>query len=154
MSISIVGPEGRPCGRDMTSPIEAAANKHIDERSTASLQNLYRLMLSGKLLVPVFASLSKDASGRTDVPARCIRLPNGEGCLPVFTSVGRLLEWRKEGSEYVEMPGRTLFEMARAMTEIDCIYVNYSDRPGTPKGEITRAEFESLAQGRLPGSVS
>ena len=121
--------------------------------SSASLRNLYQAILSGTLAVPLFADLAKDPCGRTDVPVRCIRLPDGEGCLPVFTSAGRLLEWYKEGSKYAEMPGRTLFEMVSAMPEIDCVFVNYSEVKGTPKGKISRQEFELLARGILPGGA-
>ena len=65
--------------------------------------------MSGTFVVHLLAALSKDSAGQTDVPARCIRLPNGEGCLPVFTSVERLLELHKDGSKYTEMPARMLF---------------------------------------------
>jgi hypothetical protein len=85
------------------------------------------------------------------VPARCVRLPGGEGALPAFTSVARLLEWKTAGSKYVKLPGATLFKMAVGMPEIDCIHVNYSENKGAPKGEVTRLEFEILAQGAVPG---
>jgi hypothetical protein len=137
----------------MPNPIEDAAQEHILTKSPESLRNLYQAMLSGTLIVPLFADLAKDGAGKTDVPVRCIRLPDGEGCVPVFTSVGRLLEWKKEGSKYAEMPGRTLFEMVRAMSEIDCMFVNYSEVKGTPKGKISRPEFELLARGILPEEV-
>ncbi len=57
------------------------------------------------------------------------------------------------GSEYVQLPGQTLFKMAADMPDIDCVYVNYSDQQGTPKGKVTRLEFEKLAQGFLPKTV-
>jgi hypothetical protein len=138
-------------GSDNTAnSIEDAALLHIDRRCKASLGNLYRSLLSGTLVVPLFAALTKDAAGRTDVPVRCIRLADGEVCVPVFTSVDRLLEWKKDGSKYTEMCGRRLFEMVTAMPEIDFVFVNYSDVGGAPKGKITRPEFELLAQGVVP----
>jgi len=134
----------------MSDTIEEAAQNHIRDKSHASLRDLYNALLSGTLVVPLFADLAKETGGRTDVPVRCIRLSDGEGCLPVFTSVDRLREWKTDGSKYAEMPGRTLFEMVNAMPEIDCVYVNYSEHKGTPKGKVSRREFESLARGELP----
>jgi hypothetical protein len=138
---------------NMSNAIEEAVQNHIQNKSRVSLCGLYQAMLSGTLLVPLFADLAKDATGRTDVPVRCIRLPNGEGCLPVFTSADRLREWKAEGSKYAEMPGSTLFEMVSGMPEVDCVYLNYSERKGTPKGKLGRHEFESLARGILPGDA-
>ena len=137
----------------MTNPIEEAINGHIHQRSQSSLQDLYQALLAGDLLIPVFAEVATDASGRTDVPVTCVRLPTGEGCIPAFTSVSRLLEWKKMGSEYVQLPGKTLFKMAADMPEIDCVYVNYSDQQGAPKGKVTRLEFEKLAQVILPATM-
>jgi hypothetical protein len=134
----------------MVDSIEEAILRHIREKSPASLRGLYEALLAGNLLVPVFSELTRDASGRTDVPVSCIRLPNGEGCIPAFTSVARLLECRQAGSQYAELPGPTLFKMASGMPEIDCIYVNYSERQGTPKGKVARLEFDSLARGIMP----
>jgi hypothetical protein len=134
----------------MTKSIEDAAQAHIRDNSQDSLRGLYRALLSGRLVVPLWVEPTKDAAGHTKMPVRCVRLPNGEGCLPVFTSVDRLLEWKKDGSVYAEMPGDTLFKMVSAMQEIDFVFVNYSDRQGTPKGKLTRAEFDLLAQGVLP----
>jgi len=134
----------------MPNLIEEAALHHIREKSRASLRNLYEAMLSSKLLVPLAAKLTRNAVGQTDVPVVCLRLPNGEGCLLAFTSEARLLEWRREGSLYAEMPARTVFKMASGMLEVDCICVNGSDREGTPKGKVVREEYESLARGILP----
>jgi hypothetical protein len=130
--------------------IEDAALEHIRTMSAASLRNLYQALLSGRLMVPLSADLTKDAAGRTDVPVQCIRLSNGDGCVPVFTSVDRLLEWKKEGTKYAEMPGPTLFVMVSGMLDIDCVIVNCSDVKGPPKGRISRPEFELLARGILP----
>jgi hypothetical protein len=134
----------------MLNSIEKAAQLHIEHRSSESLQVLYKAILSGEFLVPLFADLAKDSARGTDVPVRCVRLPNGEGCLPVFTSVERLLEWKRNGSKYTEMPSRMLFEMVSAMPEVDCVFVNYSEQKGAPKGKLTRREFELLARGITP----
>jgi hypothetical protein len=131
--------------------IEEATLEHIQTQSRASLRKLYQALLSETLLVPLFADLTEKAPGQTDVPVRCVRLSDGKGCLPVFTSVARLLEWQKEGSKYAEMPGRTLFEMVSAMPEVDCVFVNFSDQKGTPKGKVSRQEYVLLAKGILPG---
>ncbi|HZL87777.1 MAG TPA: SseB family protein [Pirellulaceae bacterium] len=133
----------------LSDAIEAAALTHIRERSNSSLQGLYRALVSGRLLVPLFSDLTTH-EGKTDVPVRCFRLPSGEGCIPAFTSVQRLLEWDPGGSLYAEMPCQKLFVMATGMLDIDAIFVNYSHEKGVPKGMITRPEFELLAQGVFP----
>jgi hypothetical protein len=135
----------------MSNSLEEAIWKQIHERSQPSLWNLYEVLLEGNLLVPVFERLKTDSIGRTDVPVICVRLSDGEGCLPVFTSVKRLLEWKQNGAKYIEMRGRALFEMANGIPEIDAIYCNYSEIKGSPKGKVSRAEFSLLAKGVLPG---
>jgi hypothetical protein len=134
----------------MSDAIEEAILRQIQEKSRASLRSLYEALLAGNLLISVSGGLTKDAAGRTDVPVNCVRLSNGEGRIPAFTSVARFLEWKEVGSQYAEMPGLTLFKIAGGMPEVDCVYVNYSERQGTPKGKITRPEIELLAQGVLP----
>jgi hypothetical protein len=134
----------------MTNAIEDAAFAHIREKSPASLRELYMALLSGTLLVPLAADLKTDHAGRTDVPARCIRLADGQGCLPVFTSETRLLEWQPMGAKFAEMSGPALFNMVTAMPEVDAIFVNYSEQTASPKGSISRPEFDLLAQGICP----
>ena len=134
----------------MANAIEDAALAHIRRKSPNSLHELYMALLSGKLLVPLATDLKTDNAGRTDVPARCVRLENGQGCLPVFTCDTRLLEWQPGGAKYAEMPAQTLFKMASKMAEVDCVFLNYSEHKRSPKGSISRAEFELLAQGICP----
>jgi hypothetical protein len=130
--------------------VEESIRTHIREKSSASLRKLYESLLAGKLLIRLFSATTTDASGRTDVPVNCIRLPDGAGCLPAFTSLARFLESNEVGTLYTELRGAELFKMVSNMQEIDCIYVNYSEREGTPKGQITRPEFELLAKGIFP----
>ena len=134
----------------MRNLIDTAAQKHIQERSRSSLSELYTALLSGRMLVPIFANATADAAGRLDVPARCLRLPTGEGCLPAFTSLDHLLEWDRNDPKYIELSGRAIFEMASAMPEVDCIYVNYSEHSRAPKGKVTRPEIALLARGIMP----
>lgn len=65
---------------------------------------------------------------------------------PVFTSVERLLEWKPEGSGYVALPSRALFEMAEASGAVG-LAVNPAS---ATCGEIVRHELETLARGRIP----
>ena len=134
----------------MSSPMEDAILCHIHEQSPTSLRRLYESLLAGNLIVPLASELTTDANGRTDVPVICIRLPDGEGCLPAFTSITQFLEWKGVGTPYTSLPVSQLFNMAMGMPEIDCIYVNYSGQQGTPKGKVTRAEFQLLAKGIFP----
>jgi hypothetical protein len=134
----------------MSQSIEGAIQRHIQQQSEESLRSLYQAPLSGRLLVPLFSELTTDAAGQTDLPLSCVQLPTGEKCIPAFTSVNRLLEWKNAGSKYTELPGGTLFDMATRMPEIDCIYINFSEQQGTPKGKVTRREFELLGRGRVP----
>ena len=134
----------------MPNLIEDAAWEHIRERSPGSLKALYKAMVSGKLLVPLSGEIDKGSPGQARLPVRCVRLSNGAGCVPAFTSVGRLLEWKSEGSKYAELTGPALFDMVTRMPEVDCVIINYSKQKGTPKGRVNRGEFELLAKGILP----
>lgn len=133
-----------------SSSIEDAIMHHVREMSPRSLRSLYETLLAGSFLVPLHRPLWTDAEGRTHIPARCHRLPDGEGCLPAFTSEARLLEWKADGSLYAELSGGKLFEMAKDMPEIDSIFVNISENARSPKGKVTRAEFDMLSRGLFP----
>jgi len=58
-----------------------------------------------------------------------------------FTTLEQLFAWKREGSKYVELTGRTLIEMARGMHEVDEVAVNSF---GVPQGSIRRSEFDRL----------
>ena len=66
--------------------------------------------------------------------------------LPVFTRIEAMLAWRPTGYGPVALTGRTLFETA-ARYKTAKIEVNPAS---VPRGWISRAEIESLAQGRVP----
>lgn len=135
----------------LSSPVEDAIMQHVREMSSISLRSLYEALLVGSFIVPVHSPVWIDAEDRTHVPARCLRLqPSGEGCLLAFTSESRLLEWNADGSMYTELSGSKLFEMASSMNDVDSIFVNFSENSPSPKGKVTRAEFEMLAQGAFP----
>lgn len=129
--------------------VEDAIMQHIREMSASSLRSMYEALLGGRFLIPVHSPVSTDADGRTHVPARCLRFGD-VGCLLAFTSESRLLEWKAEGSLYTELTGRKVFEMASGMSSVDAIVVNFSESAPSPKGKITRTEFEMLARGLFP----
>ena len=66
--------------------------------------------------------------------------------LPVFTRIEAMLAWRPTGYGPVALTGRTLFETA-ARYKTAKIEVNPAS---VPRGWISRAEIEALAQGRVP----
>ena len=117
----------------MQPPIEQAAERHIRDKSAETLRDLYQALVAGKLMVPLFADVTTDASGRAcarSMPAS----PNRGGMLARVYFVDRLLEWKKAGSKYAEITGLDVFKMAVGMAEVDCIYVNYSEcSPGLPE---------------------
>jgi hypothetical protein len=134
----------------MAISIEESILRHVRDKSSASLRNLYESLLDGTMLVRLFSEITTDTSGKNDLPVNYFRLADGLGCLPAYTSLARFLEWNEVGSRYTELQGRKLFRMVTDMPEIDCIYVNYSAEQGTPKGKIGRREFELLGKGIFP----
>ena len=134
----------------MSNPIEEAILRHIQEGSQVSLWYLYNVLLAESLVVPISGELREDEAGQTKVTVVCVRLPDGKGCIPAFTSDTRLFEWKPSGCQVMEIPTRTLFEMAVGMSHADCIYLNLSERQETPRGIISRLEFELLAQDIYP----
>jgi hypothetical protein len=133
----------------LSKVVEDAIVQHIREMSASSLRSMYEALLVGHFLIPVHSPVSTNADGHTHVPARCLRF--GEvGCLLAFTSESRLLEWKAEGSLYAEFIGRKVFEMASGMRNVDAILVNFSENSSTPKGKVTRKEFEMLARKVFP----
>src|ERR1051325_1884959 len=103
----------------MLSPLDESIQRHIDEACATSLANLYRTLLTCELIVPIVGEVSRVDSAHSSLPLRCIRLSDGTGCLPVFASVSRLLEWKPEGALYVPLLGLNLFRAARDVPAID-----------------------------------
>jgi len=125
----------------MASDIEQAVRDYVDDRTAEKLSRLDHALVEGTLIVPVSHDAVDLGSNRIDVPAICFRRPDGTGVLPAFTSVENLFSWKSEGSQYVELAGRSLLQMALAMVEIDEVAINPN---GVPRGAIPRSEFERL----------
>jgi SseB protein N-terminal domain len=101
---------------------------------------LFELLLGATLL-----AARADASPGSE-PALATVAGDDGPVLPVFTRTDGLLAWRPHGYTPVAVTGRALFEMA-ARYKTARIEVNPAS---VPRGWISRAEIEALAQGRLP----
>lgn len=125
----------------MPNLIEAAVASFSADRTDDNLSRLEHVLLAEKLIVPVSGDVAEVADGSLDIPAVCLRLADGSGALPTFTSVERLLSWEAEGCEFVSLTGRQVLAMARDMESIDQVTVNHST---APRGAIPRSEFDRL----------
>jgi hypothetical protein len=128
------------------NPIDAAINRHIDEQSPESLDHLYTAFLSDKLFIATDGKWNPDPTGETTIRAVCIKKKNGQFCLPAFTSIEHLWEWKPEDPPSVEIPGLSLFHLASTMA-VEWIVVNHK---GIPQGQFNRQEIQLLAAGKKP----
>jgi hypothetical protein len=121
--------------------VEQAIVRYTQERTADNLERLDRSLVAGTFLVPVGEEPTELSPGQFDIPAICIRQPDGVGALPAFTSIDQLLSWKPEGCSYVELSGGEVVEMARGMPEVGQVAVNLV---GVPRGVIPRSEFDRL----------
>lgn len=124
----------------MTNLIEVAVATFSADRTDDNLSRLEHVLLAEKLLVPVAGDVDEFAKDLWDIPAICLRLEDGSGALPTFTSVKRLLTW-EPGCKFVSLTGRQVLGMARDMEVVDQVTVNHST---APRGAIPRSEFDRL----------
>lgn len=117
----------------------------VEDDTSDHRRALFDLLLSSTLLAvtPDVARLPGAPEGQSSLTT----LESEDGpVLPVFTNVEAIRAWRQTGYRPVALPGRTLFQTA-ARYKTAKVEVN----PGSvPRGWISRAEIEALAQGRIP----
>jgi hypothetical protein len=121
--------------------IEQAMRRVAAQDTPEHRRALFELLLGATLLA---AATNQSAPGAEQGLAWL----EGEhgSVLPVFTRPDALLAWRPHGYSPINVTGRAVFEMA-ASYDIARIEVNPAS---VPRGWISRAEIEVLAQGRLP----
>lgn len=127
--------------RTMPNEVERAIISYTQERTAENLGRLDRALVAGTFVVPVSREIAELGANRFDVPAVCIRQPDGSGALPAFTSMAQLLSWKPVGSKYVELAGVAIIEMAKGMPDVGEVAVNPA---GVPRGSIPRSEFDRL----------
>jgi type III secretion system (T3SS) SseB-like protein len=134
------GPE-RTAEQQASLEVEGAMRRVAEQDTPESRTALFELLLGATLLAATPDSDSEGAEGGLAMIA-------GEDgpALPVFTRLEAMLAWRPSGYGPVPLTGRTLFETA-ARYKTAKIEVNPAS---VPRGWISRAEIESLAQGRVP----
>lgn len=125
----------------MPNLIEEAITRFSADRTDDNLALLEHVLLAEKLIVPVAEGVEEIAQDHWDIPAICLRLEDGSGALPTFTSVKRLLTWEPDGCKYVSVTGRQVLGMARDMEAVGQVTVNHST---APRGAIPRSEFDRL----------
>lgn len=125
----------------MPNPIEVAIVSFSADRTDDNLSRLEHVLLAEQLILPVAGDVEEVTKDVWDVPAICLRLEDGSGALPTFTTVERLLTWEPEGCKFVSVTGRQVLGMARDMESVDQVTVNHST---APRGAIPRSEFDRL----------
>ena len=128
------------------NPIDDAINRHIDEQTPASLDGLYTAFLSGTVFIATDGNPNPLPATNATIRAVCIKKKNGELCLPAFTSLEHLWEWKPEDPPSAELPGLSFFQLASTMA-IEWVVVNHK---GIPQGQFSREEIRLLAAGKKP----
>jgi hypothetical protein len=131
-------------------PLEDAMERVAADDSEENRVRLYQLLLEAELLVPTDERPTEErtlvATGEESWTVRVLGEDDQGLVVPVFTDVERMLEWEPDGSGYIALEGRALFELAE-MNGFGRLVVN----PGSATlGAIERHEIETLARGRLP----
>ncbi|MFZ0973452.1 MAG: enhanced serine sensitivity protein SseB C-terminal domain-containing protein [Solirubrobacteraceae bacterium] len=121
--------------------VEGAMRRVAEQDTPENRTALFELLLGATLLAATSDSNSEGGE-------RGLAMIAGEDgpALPVFTRIEAMLAWRPTGYGPVALTGRTLFETA-ARYNTAKIEVNPAS---VPRGWISRAEIESLAQGCVP----
>jgi hypothetical protein len=150
---SAQSPKARPENLAFLQAMEAVAR--LD--SPDNRQALYRAMLQAWFLVPTSRMPDPGAPGKhvlesdTQVSIPIHRDARGKNIVPAFTDEQALAHW-SDASPWFALQGLIFFQGV-AGTEADEIAVN-PFRPGEkvkrPHGRITRAEFQTLAEGLIP----
>ncbi len=136
-------------GEAGSSEVERAMERVAAEDNADTRSALYNALLNTTLVAETASAPAEEGSRTPDEGETItfVMVASDEGdVLPVFTSVDRLLEFRPQGTGYVALPSRALFEMAVASGTASLV-VNPASATG---GEIFRHELKALAQGRLP----
>jgi hypothetical protein len=146
-------PKARPENLAFLQAMEAVAR--LD--SLENRRDLYRTMLQAWFLVPTNQMLVDGTPGRhvlesdTRVSIPIHRDAHGKNIVPAFTDEQALAHWCGP-SRWFALQGLIFFQGVMG-TKADEIAVN-PFRPGEkiirPFGRITRAEFQSLAEGLIP----
>jgi len=102
---------------------------------------MYKTFLAEEFYVPVSEPVQEIQIGHHDVPVICIRMEDGTGALPAFTTMEHLFQWKPEGCLYISLAGRSLIAMAIGMNDISEIAINPCD---APRGRVPRVDFERM----------
>src|SRR5437868_1888964 len=92
-------------GCSLSTPLENAMEAHIRGQGITTLLRLYATLSRESVIVPLGASLTEMRPGVCDAPCTCIRGPNGQGSMLVFTSMEYLRLWRPEGCKWMRQTG-------------------------------------------------
>lgn len=125
----------------MASRLDDAIVAYTKDRTDARFLSMYKTLLAEDFCVPVSEPVQEIQSGHHDVPVICMRMEDGTGALPVFTTMEHLVQWKPEGCLYISLVGRALIAMAIGMNDISEIAINPCN---APRGRIPRADFERM----------
>jgi hypothetical protein len=150
------GPDAQPPRAENLAFVQAIdAVARLD--SAENRQTLYEAMSKAWFLVPTNQIPAAGTLGKqvvqsdTRVSIPIIRDAKGKNVVPAFTDEEALAHWSGP-SAWFALQGSAFFQGV-VTTEADEIAIN-PFRPGKPMirpfGRITRAEFQALAEGRIP----
>ena len=139
------GAHERTADQQASLEVEGAMRRVAEQDTPENRRALFELLLVATLL----AATPDASSAGTEQGLATITGEDGPA-LPVFTRIEALLAWRPTGYDPVALTGRTLFETA-ARYKTAKIEVNPAS---VPRGWISRAEIDALAQGQVPRGPS
>jgi len=125
----------------MVNKVDEAIVAYIQDRNDALFFEMYQVLLTESLYLPISEGPKEVCLGCLDVPVVCVRTETGAGAIPAFTSMEHLFKWKPQGCTYACITGRKLIEMAIGMSDISEISINYND---VPRGRIPREHFERM----------
>lgn len=131
--------------------LTAALGRHAEQPSAETEQELLRLLVGARLMVPIVAVLGESETGAdglthdksSDMAVPTVRTPDGRTGLPAFTSLEALARWRADARPApVAAPQAVL---AAWSEQADALLV---DLAGPAFYELSGAAMRAVAEGR------
>jgi len=142
-------PQPAPTNPDLVRAMQTVASSD----DAPARQTLYTAFLQSTLLVPINAAEGAPATGwqpvegETNVDFVVAQDDQENFALFAFTDEDSLRAWKAEGSRFIALSAKNLFQIALDM-DIATILINVAGP--VVGGELTRWEFQALANGVMP----
>jgi len=146
----MVTPQPAPTNPELVRAMQTVASSDDAE----ARQTLYLAFLQSTLLVPINTLDDEPATGwqivegETQVDFVVAQDDQDNYALFAFTDEDSLHAWKSEGSRFITLSAKNLFQIALDTENIASILINVAGP--VVGGELTRWEFQALANGIMP----